>query len=307
MKDEPIFNSKKLLMHGIVNSSIDLLSAQSRLSQLVDRESIDNSSKIDRFDFESLENPNAVLWTEIKRFAPYHLINLDFCGKIFANNTMSALYKLLFFQFEALCEKPWLFCVTTKIDVLNNDLQLLDRLDDCLHGINQEDLNSLNIEKHFSEVFKSIVEKVKLNSHINNFKIFSEIYILGFVLWIMIFSIQKKVSFKLVSSAKYRVAQSSDEYPDMYSLVFRFNRKIDIQPDTSGIVLIETDDLTNNNFSDSRIKTIKKLSESKDLDNHLVSNLQILRTFVDQTKELLSSCGWDVSQYEAFMAPELLS
>lgn len=304
MEGNAQYDDLKIVIHGLVNSVDMKIKAESRLNQLVDRPNIDKTSEVEHFDFESICNINALAWQKIRKFAPYHLVNLDFCGKVLQEKTLGAVYQLLNYQFQKLSEVPWLFCLTTKIDISGNDLELLDRLDDYLHNkLMDEDINDSELDKYFKAVHESIIKKIKISNHINDFKLFSEMYVIGFLFWIIINALKNKVSFKLKSAAKYSVSQAG--HPDMFSFVFEFTKKIDIAQDASGLVPISVTSQIRENALTRKKSAIRRLSEAKDVDKFLSSNIDALRTFVDQTKTLLLRCGFDVADYESKMAPEL--
>lgn len=301
MKSINAFNDKKLLIHGLVNSKNDKEVADSRLSELLDRDNVDQKSIVERLNFMSLEDTSSVLFKKMKSFAPYHFINLDFCDKVFEEKTISAVHNLLEYQFSALLDKPWLFCLTTKIDTEGNNAELLERLDTCLHSIGNDKLALYNLQEYFEPVFDAINKKESINTYENDVEKFTDIFLVGFVIWMVLLSLTHKVDFELESGAKYRVV-NDNVVPDMYSFVFKFKKSHQPLGDLTGVAVGCVGEGCNvvNGKNPNEI-IIQRLSKIIDLDNLLRKDAGLLQRYIDETKSLLSSCGWDVTNYEHYM------
>lgn len=293
-------NTKKLFIHGIILSESEHTSANSRLSTLIDRNSVDPASKIEKYDFEGMEGENSVLWKKFEEHGPYHFINLDFCEKIFQERTIGALSKSLEYQFKTQIGKPWVFCVTTKIDIDQNSNDVLTRLDNCLHNIAEDELALFNIEKHFHPVFDAIENKVGILEFAEDFENFSNIYIVGFVIWIVLSALSQGVSFKLKTSAAYNV-DSNKPAPDMYSLVFEFKKLVQLEGDLTGVAQYSGINTGKANAESSKEAVIKKLSTTNKIDDLLSGDVELMRRYIAETKSALSNCGWDISKYEEQM------
>ena len=305
MLESDDLNKKKLLIHGVISSTVEKQSADSRLASLLDRRNIDPLSKVDRCNFESLEQNNSMLWNSMKRIAPYHLINLDFCDKVFQDRTISAVHKLLEYQFNALLDKPWLFCLTTKVDTTASNIDVLIRLDKCLHSIEEDELAEFNLQKYFAPVFNAISKKNSIRSYTDSIGDFTNIFLVGFVIWLVLSCLALNVDFKLKSSSKYRVADI-DSLPDMYSFVFEFNKKFEPQGDRTGVAVsaeVKRQDVIEG--LDPREKIIEMLTRTVDLDELLNNDVDLLKRYVDETKALLERCGRDVTNYENEMCASL--
>jgi len=293
------------LVHGIVKSPGDKQTADSRLAELLDRSNVDPLSRVDRCNFEALENDSSMLWRNVKNVAPYHLVNLDFCDKVFEEKTIIAVHKLLEYQFSAILEKPWLFCLTTKIDNSNSNEEVLKRLDTCLHSIEEDELSIFNLQEHFEAVFTAISNKKNIREYADDEEIFTNIFLVGFVIWIVLKALTNDVQFKLMSSAKYRVSDSSS-VPDMYSFVFEFKKRFVPKADLTG--LAPHCGNHNQNTSDGlspKEKIIRRLAATVDLDGLLSNDADKLMSCIQETKELLKGCGWNVSDYEDYMCPTI--
>lgn len=305
MGESAFFNNRKLLVHGIVKSPGDKQTADSRLAELLDRSNVDPLSRVDRCNFEALENDSSMLWRNVKNVAPYHLVNLDFCDKVFEEKTIIAVHKLLEYQFSAILEKPWLFCLTTKIDNSNSNEEVLKRLDTCLHSIEEDELSIFNLQEHFEAVFTAISNKKNIREYADDEEIFTNIFLVGFVIWIVLKALTNDVQFKLMSSAKYRVSDSSS-VPDMYSFVFEFKKRFVPKADLTG--LAPHCGNHNQNTSDGlspKEKIIRRLAATVDLDGLLSNDADKLMSCIQETKELLKGCGWNVSDYEDYMCPTI--
>ena len=127
----------------------------------------------------------------------------------------------------------------------------------------------------------------------------------GFVIWIVLKALTNDVQFKLMSSAKYRVSDSSS-VPDMYSFVFEFKKRFVPKADLTG--LAPHCGNHNQNTSDGlspKEKIIRRLAATVDLDGLLSNDADKLMSCIQETKELLKGCGWNVSDYEDYMCPTI--
>lgn len=306
MLESTVLNDKKLLIHGVVKSPKEKQVADSRLTKLIDRINIDENSKVERGEFEAIANRNSMLWNKMKSIAPYHFINLDFCDRVLEDATIGAVYNLLEYQFAKTVDKRWLFCLTTKIDTSETNSALLGRLDECLHKIEGDELAIYNLEEYFEPVFELISKKRKISDYIDNAVKFTDIFLVGFVIWLVLTAIQCNVNFKLKSSSKYTIA-SDGEVPDMYSFVFEFNPFFAPQVDHTGIATTHCSEPGQQvDIAAQKQNLMRKLSSTLDIDDMLGNNNDILEKYIDDTKQLLAGCGWDVSNYEQEMCPEFI-
>lgn len=299
MEESDELKKMKLFVHGITSNNDDKVAADIRLSKLLDRSTIDSRSKVDRFRFESLKIPDSVLWNKIKAVTPYHIINLDFCEKVFQEDTIDSLHRLLKLQFSTLGEKPWLLCVTTRIDEKGDNDDILIRLNNRLQELSEEELDEYKLRTYFSDAFNAILSKINMVDCKGSLQLFIELYIIGFVIWLITLCQSESVQLKLKSSIKYSISSCS-EHEDMYSFVFELKKSVDASSDPSKVANVVTARSDAINYSQMKDNLISKLSKTENLDDYLLSNDKEKERLIHTMKQLLSKAGYDTSSYEDF-------
>jgi hypothetical protein len=292
------FNNKKILIHGFINNNKDKIKAESRLSQILDMECIDSSSKVEKFDFCEIHGPNAVAYSKIKDFGGYHFVNLDFCDSVFKSETLLSLICLMSEQFRLVRDIPWLLCLTTRADLCNIDVELIEKLSKIYTSDipSDPDLETLLLEV-CNKIYPQI-DSVNFSS-LPEDKL-SEALQLSFIYWIIAESHAKGCAVELASSMKYRV-HKGNQYPDMYSYVFRFKKRTCVESDAYGLVdtsKVKQSTLTPEQKVSNKGGSIKKFISTLDIDAHLDSQPELMQQMVTNKKELLHEAGWDVSNYE---------
>jgi len=296
---------KSLLVHGIVNNKKDQESADSRMSSLLDQPNIHADSKIDRFNFGSLRTENSAGWSRVNAIGPYHFVNLDFCDCIFQNETLESIYRFMDFQLKRHHGIPWLFCITTRVDRGGVNEDLFQKLNNILTQLDQDDVLG-RIKECFDEACEIIESKEGFSSEGVNDDVFSELVQICVVLWIVTYSLTHGSKIELTSSMKYRVHEGN-EFPDMFSFVFRLEKKDRAAADVTGLVedngpVLE---ISLDRQIQLKVNAISKLSRSMDIDNYFEEKIDVQKEYANQMKALLSNCGWDVDRYMELVCPNL--
>lgn len=79
------------------------------------------NSQVLRDSFEAIASDKSQAYQHLKKYGPYHIVNLDLCGSLFPNKISSvdssykALLQLLTYQFSAQTI-PWLLFLTTMVE-----------------------------------------------------------------------------------------------------------------------------------------------------------------------------------------------
>jgi ATP phosphoribosyltransferase len=88
----------------------------------------------------------------------------------------------------------------------------------------------------------------------------------------------------------------------MHSFVFALEKKDRVEADMLGLLSQSGEEvLTEKKIAQLKTKAFEKLGRSLDIDAHLESNNELLNLFADNMMDLLSKCGYDVSDYKEIM------
>lgn len=303
------FNKTPLFAYGLIDNFEDKASADSRLSELTDRDSFDNASKVDMYDFESISESSSVAWKKIQGFGPYHFINLDFCNTLFTEKLLLAMNRLVDNQINRLTAEPWLFCVTTRIDRERVDFKVAQALDSILDALREKEAVWAEIQSCYEETCKALEDEGEgsLCSEQLPEKDYSDLLIICFVMSVILKAHAANVRVRLVKPFKYHVYEGN-AFPDMYSFVFSFVK--DDQPVEDPLPLVRVrmqgkQLLTPDTKLDCQCTAIRTISKSLDVDLHLQNpaNLNVLNECIEEKKHLLKNAGWDVASYVQVMCP----
>jgi hypothetical protein len=293
--------SKKLGIHGFINSQPDYESALSTLTKLLDEENISPSSSIEKIHFEDLHKENSYAWNRIKEFGHYHFINLDFCNNVFQKETLGAIFYLLVYQLRVVAGLPWLLCVTTR---LNKDSASTDVVESFQALLSEMDSNH-RLEENLTNCFSNAVKELKLVSKladVENATSFNELLQMCFVLWLIKETTDRDGDIQLKSSFKYSVDLHNRDF-DMHSFVFYINPNKVVENDLLGLTEF-TQPNGNIDFDDVTKKALEKLSTTLDVDDILNKDTETLNHYAGEMMTLLAMCGYDVSVYKDKMTED---
>lgn len=292
-------NKKNFLIHGFINSDEEFNKAQSGLSQLLDRENVCENSKIEKFEFEALSSINSEAWNRIRNVGYYHFINLDFCNCILNERTLPAIYRLLDYQTKRVIGAPWLLCITTRLNEAGITPLLLEKFDAVLQDVkSDEDLSEI-----ISEAFSSSLLAVNSLTDLGEPKksLLNELLQVCLIFWLVNEATKKGCIIELKSSYKYSV-DLYDRENDMHSFVFSIEKRDRVEADTLGLVSQSIDEiLTSEKVARLKVNALARLGGSLDLDSHLENDKELLNKFTDDMMNLLSKCGYNVSDYKEVM------
>ncbi len=291
----------KLYAYGFVGNKKDKTRIDGRLTQLLDKDNVDPSTKIDESNFVSLSSEKAMIWKRVYESGPFHFINLDFCDCIFSNvNILDSILKLLHYQIERQTD-DWLFSISTRFDKDGVNKDIFPLFDGVLSSLEKE----VTVKNKIEECFSALENKTSKLEKFDRYSK-SEIYELVqvcFVLWILNFTFKYGCMVELQSSMKYRV-DSDIEFSELFSLVFKFTPKSYMLPDDLGVFSItqgrempsEADLLERRILR--KINALTKLSSSIDVDTILSENKSEFDKCTEEKIDLLNKAGVNTSRYK---------
>ena len=297
-----ILKYKVLGFYGFINNERDYQKAQGEMTKLLDMEHVYNDSKIDSFSFEDLSKSNSDAWVRLSSFGVYHFINLDFCHNVITEKTLPSLYFLIDYQLKRVIGLPWLLCITTRLNKESATSQLVERFNSVISAFMVKNQGIYDkIQECFVDVYK-ILDGFQDIQSIKEKRIVNEILQICLVLWIIKESVQREGEIVLKSSFRYSIDTFNPE-EDMHSFVFSINRGDFCKEDEFGLIKVDsTKNQTALDFDKLACQAIAKLNRTLNVDHHLEENKDKFIFYTDQMMNLLSKCGYDISDYKSFMS-----
>lgn len=287
--------TKNLRINGFISSVEEYKKAEANISKLLDRPNISADSKIERYRFEDLRDKKSSAWQSINKLGNSHFINLDFCDCVFTKDTISSIYLLLNHQFSTTHLTPWILCITTRLNKCPSAVELLsrDEFKELFTEVNFEDSTYKFINITYDEIICAI-ETIQIDDSSVSESDANQLLQLCLLLWLIKESIRKDSKIELKSSYKYGI-DPLNTLQDMHSFVFKL-QKIDItEPDILNLTKIEPAEKLN--AEKIRINCIKVLERTKNVDQYLEEQPEVLKQLAKETMQLLDSCGYNTSNY----------
>lgn len=304
MLTEEKFNSKKLLVHGFIDTALEKEKADLRLTELLDRTNVDRDSKVEHYNFHALARKDSLAFRQIKQSGAYHLINLDFCDGIFKQETINAMMELLTIQFNKMLDTPWLLFLTTRADKEGIAQDLLSNLDKIFRDEASDDETFIStLEEYHRDIYEFAKDKKSISDVGLSKTHLSEILQACFIYWAIRLTHAYGARMKTTSIMKYKV-HGGNEFPDMFSYVIKFNKKAKVISDSLGLAKKTsqaTPELSDEEKASDLKFSISKLCRSVDIDALLVDDIELYNLYAKDMKCLLIESGWDVTTYDEEM------
>ena len=263
-------------------------------SLLRDYSYISVDSKIEpRTHFEDLGKKTSKLISEMVSREPFHIINLDFTDSLLSpthgSSTVKALLRLLTLQFNRQYS-DWLLFITTRCDRDSTNIELLKK---CISSL---------VENYKNETFRKEmncqVYKINENEQLNDTELlkeqqFEEITIISILKMILQNAVDHHIEMDTRTVYSYTVLDSNEK-PDMLSIALRFKKHVAI--DDAAHIIEDNPTPTIDEITLGK-RIVSCVSHSKNVDKILNDNFEIKEAMVEQTKELLDICGYDISNY----------
>lgn len=284
---------KKLCFYGL-ECREDAFDQSITDSLLRDYNYISENSKIEpRTHFEDLGQKTSKLISEVISRDPFHIINLDFTDALLSpthgRSTVKALLRLLTLQFNRQYS-DWLLFITTRCDQKSTNIELLKK---CILSL---------VENYKKESFRReincLVYKIDENEQLDNTKLlteqqFEEITIISILKMILQNAVNHHIEMDTRTVYSYTVLESNKK-PDMLSIALRFKKHIAIDDATQ---IIEDNPTPTIDEIALGKRIVSCVAHSKDVDKILNDNIETRKEMVQQTKELLNVCGYDITNY----------
>ncbi len=252
--------------------------------------------------FEAIQSRDSQAYSYLKKYGPYHVVNLDLCGSMLPNTAKdpgeyyNALLRLLIYQFEnQKCE--WLLFVTTMVEpavVHAEGLQALckpTRDNVRKHGDFAEKLTAFLPKDAFQNVERPI-----------DLKAFSEeqmVQLFGVALgkWLLALSQKAQPQWTVAMRRSFRYSVNEAKGAVMLSLAFALKPNITPPVDETGMAKLE---LAAKNYPTERecaLKLAESVYQIRDVDETLADDPELKTKLRDSHADLLEAAGYDRAAY----------
>ena len=245
---------------------------------------------------EEAASQKGQVYRDLRTRGPFHIVNIDACGSISSPQTGSsmtvidALFRIVELQLEMMVGR-WMLFVTT--DVRQDNVS-----EETMAKFCEEIRSNAGENQEFGESVVSILapESTNIDSAIDvarrdSESVFLRLFSIGFGKWLLQLVRQKNWGVKMHTSYCYSTTPIGDNTPTMPCLAFEFVPPPPGLRDESGVTRVEPREGGSEEDLSSRIAS--KVQLMKNLDELLLSDNDLRRELVEQTKTLLREIGYE--------------
>lgn len=288
-------NVKKLRLVGFVNNHDDFVEAQRNLPLIGISSPESNEALIKPDNIDDLAN-NSVVFRTFKNRGPFAVVNLDYCNSIAPpgnENRIASIFQILRYQYEYQ-PKPWVFMFTTRTAkgaVCENFFRRVFAI--INKNITDSEQFTDKFFDHFSEcmsVHNEGEDEFSLKPQEECEDYFSQLFVLGFLKWVITSAVERGVKIKLKSVVRYDVEGDDADF-DMFSLVLWF-QKVGLRgEDRQGIVNVDDDDGGVEAEEVIASRFVSKLKRVKSVEDMLFTDSQSYKAVASDLADFLEECG----------------
>lgn len=245
--------------------------------------------------FEAITSRDSQAFHYLKRYGPYHMVNLDLCGSMFPNTVTNhtdyydALLQLLTYQFEHQ-KSEWLLFITTMVEPETVDIIGLQNLS----GPTRENLK--NYPKFVEQTKQFLPEKLFDDKGALNLSTMDKnqvVKFFGVALGKYLLSLCRKPLWTIAMRRSYSYIINKHKGAVMLSLAFAFKPNISPPVDETGMTKLSLPTKKYPTEDECAIKIAESVSVIRDVDDLLKSDPKMKDALQNAQADLLESAGYD--------------
>ncbi len=264
-----------------------------------------SDSQVLKDRFEAIAAASSPAYAYLRRYGPYHIVNLDLCGSMFPNTAQSvepyytALNRLLEYQFSAQ-KTNWLLYITTMVEPAVMDEKWMQRL--CKLTRNNFDAHADFAAKVESLVPRTVLAQVEGEEKCVNLNGLSEehlIRLFGVALgkWLLGLGLAASPIWTVGMRRSYRYSINEYKGAVMLSLAFEMTPNFAPPVDVTGMSKLEITPKPFPSELESAVKLAESVANIADVDDKLASDATMKASLRDEAADLLASAGFDRAAY----------
>jgi hypothetical protein len=252
--------------------------------------------------FERIGNSNSQAYQYLKKYGPYHIINLDFCGSMFPNVTKEsqeyydALHRLLIYQFDA-HKSDWLLFVTTLVEPDTFHKEKLEHLckptceNIATHSDFAERVRTMFPDNTFDPAHNAI-DLTQLNGD-------QMVQLFGLALgkWLLRICHAATPQWTVALCRSYQYVINADKGAVMLSLAFAFRPNIKPPADPTGVSQVEVVPRYFRDEGECALQMASSVAMIADVDGILTSDQALRDRLRNDKADLLAQAGYDRDAY----------
>jgi len=267
---------------------------------------VDRQSQVLADSFQSIARHNSKAYHYLKKYGPFHIVNLDLCDSLFPTTSrpphdyFSALHRLAEFQMKSQTT-PWLLFITTQVEP--GAVSLPD-----LHALCRPTRQSRDRFPDFAERLGQIVPAQVFSPPNGDIDLRS----LGPEEMVRVFGVALgKYLIDLAGSASphwivqllpsYRYAINRQPFVDMLSLAFQFRPIFQPPIDSTGLSKMAVMVPRCPDERECALKVLAAIERIRDVDELLAANSELKTEMEAASADLLEAAGYDRDKYLAWV------
>lgn len=246
--------------------------------------------------FESICGVNSDSLAELRRQAPFHIVNIDACGSIaprtaqHSSRLIEAIHRLVELQIEQ-ANHRWLFFLT--IDVRDGDMDA-ETFDQLCTAIRQNADQSDDFRAAAIDIFgpgSADIEAAMAGARASQGRGVLDVFSLGISKWLLHLAQAKQWSVKLKPSHCYATHGGHEAPPSMCSLAFEFMPPPPGLPDPNGVSRLQP--APGGPAEDPSMQIVRAAAAIDDLDALFAADDGLTASMNAETHAMLVEAGYE--------------
>lgn len=259
-------------------------------------------SQVVKDRFEAIAGDDSPAYLNLKRYGPYHIVNLDLCGSMFPNTAQNvepyytALNQLLKYQFAAQ-KTNWLLFITTMIEPAVVDDEWMQKL--CKPTRDNFDANADFATKIEGFLPRSAMEDGTKKVNLCGLSEEQLICLFGIALgkWLLRLGQAASPEWTVGMRRSFRYSINEDKGAVMLSLAFEMTPNFAPPVDATGMSKLEIAVKSFPSESESAVKLAESVANIANVDDKLAADAAVKTALRDEAADLLASAGYDREKY----------
>lgn len=276
----------------------DVARVQVREKSLIDAGHITKYSHLFARRFEDIIAVKGSAYQELRRRAPFHIVNIDACGSIAAptathpHRLIEAIHRIVELQLE-LNKGRWLLFLTADARPGSIAQETLSKFCDAI--VENAEVND-EFRDRASPMLSDGEPDIRIAARIASREegdAFLRLFALGVAKWLLHLALEKRWDVKTHRPYCYSTMPAQVNVPSMACLAFEFLPPPPSLKDRFGISCAEPAPETNR--PDSSLRAADRIGEMADLDLKLRENESLRSRMAENLRKLLEEAGYEPS------------
>ena len=262
---------------------------------------VSRESHVVKDRFESITNTSSMAYRSLRKYGPYHIVNLDLCDSVLPGNSPAfrayykAIHRLL--EYQSVTQRlSWLLYVTTHVQpsTLNEVLMV------CLVNATEQNLGDPRFAKEFCEKIADVRHgstcgKIQLSKLGNEglLKTFG----VAFGKWLIHLGQSSDPKWTVKMHPSYRYTVNQHEAATMLSLAFELSPNFVLPVDDTGLAESTRPESRFMSEVDCALTVVESVAGIEDVDQQLSKDEERKGKIMREAADLMESAGFDRKEY----------